>query len=117
LRSSRGKMSDGMSTGLGKGVGSLAQERASDEKTTLEQAERWATLLGAQLAATRAKVSVCEPTNGWRAGGGDMTPGSANTLPAQRSSATQRARDTAEAESKDDDRERRRLSRKLNVIG
>ena len=31
-------MSDGMSTGFGKGVGSRAHERADDEKTTLDQA-------------------------------------------------------------------------------
>jgi hypothetical protein len=80
-------MSDGISTGLGKGVESRAHERADDEKTTLDQAERWATLLGAQLAATRAPVGVpCAntgATNGWRAGAGDMTPGGANPLPVQ----------------------------------
>jgi Flagellar hook-length control protein FliK len=204
-------MSDGMSTGLGQGVGSKANERADDEKTTLEQAERWATLLGAQLSSTRAATGAAPSTSGWRAGAGDMTPGGANRLPAQNaapaaagsagdsgdasenrmvvrvdggnlgeialcvdrkdgairvtigaanpaaeaalvmeregllqalqsqgisvdsvsvvragdfgtlpahpSGATQRSRDAAQAESKDDDRERRRLSRKLNVIG
>jgi hypothetical protein len=209
-------MSDGISTGLGKCVESRAHERADDEKTTLDQAERWATLLGAQLAATRVPVGTSagasEATTDWRAGAGDMTPGGANpmpvesaatgvlggvgeagpdaenrmivrvdggdlgevalcvdrtggairvtigaadaaaeatlgveravlmqalqshgitvdsvnvvrgsnfgTLPAQRLVATRRARDTAEAESKDDEsRERRKLSRKLNLIG
>jgi Flagellar hook-length control protein FliK len=204
-------MSDGMSTGLGQGVGPKANERAEDEKTTLEQAERWATLLGAQLGSSRAPSVAAESTSGWRAGAGDMTPGGANglpaqntpptavggtgdsadasenrmivrvdggnlgevalcvdrkdgairvtigaanpaaeatlvmeregllqalqsqgitvdsvtvvragdfgTLPAHRLSATQRSRGAAQAESKDDDRERRRLSRKLNVIG
>jgi len=48
----------GLPTGLGKGVASRAHERADDEKTTLDQAERWATLLGAQLAATGARVAA-----------------------------------------------------------
>jgi hypothetical protein len=204
-------VSGGISSGLDPSVTPLGHERADDEKTTLDQAERWATLLGAQLAATPAKAIASEPTTGWRAGAGDMTPRDANvlpaqsgsvgvlgagseaaaatenrmivrvdggilgevalivdrnqgairvtisaqdaaaeaalgserallmqalqshgitvdsvdvvrannvgTLPAQRSVATRRARDLAQAESKDDEHARRRLSRKLNLIG
>ena len=43
--------------------------------------------------------------------------GNSGTVPAQRSSATQRARESAEADSTDGDRERRKQSRKLNIIG
>ena len=43
--------------------------------------------------------------------------GNLGTVPAQRSSATQRARESAEADSTDGDRERRKQSRKLNIIG
>jgi hypothetical protein len=204
-------VSGGISSGLDPSVTPAGHERADDEKTTLDQAERWATLLGAQLAATPAKAIASEPTTGWRAGAGDMTPRDANvlpaqsgsvgvlgagseaaaatenrmivrvdggilgevalivdrnqgairvtisaqdaaaeaalgserallmqalqshgitvdsvdvvrannvgTLPAQRSVATRRARDLAQAESKDDEHARRRLSRKLNLIG
>jgi len=67
-------MSDGMSTGLGKGVEPRAHERADDEKTTLEQAERWALALGTQLAAPVRVPGVSEPTSDWRASAGDLTP-------------------------------------------
>jgi flagellar hook-length control protein FliK len=43
--------------------------------------------------------------------------GNFGTLPAQRPSATRRAHDSAQAEQTDEERARRRLSRKLNVIG
>ena len=70
-------MSD-ISTGLNGGLASRSlDERADDEKTTLDQAERWASLLGAQLAATAVKIpapSVSEPPSGWHSGAGDMTP-------------------------------------------
>jgi len=43
--------------------------------------------------------------------------GNSGTVPAPRSVATQRARESADAESTEGDRERRKQSRKLNVIG
>lgn len=76
-------MSDGMATGLGTGAGSLARERADEEKTTLHQAERWATLLGAQLSATRPLATPSEPTTAWHPGAGDLTPGATNALTGQ----------------------------------
>jgi hypothetical protein len=204
-------VSDSLAAGLGQGIGARSHERQDDEKTTLDQAERWATLLGSQLARVELKTRVAPPTAAWRESAGDLTPPGANempvqnaapgsvtssgagdegsedrlivrvdggdlgeiallvdrnagairvtisaadavaeaalglersslrqalesrgitvdsvsvvrannfgTLPAQRSSATRRTHDPAEAESKDEDRERRRLSRKLNLIG
>lgn len=76
-------MSDGFATGLGSGAGSRAHERADDEKTTLEQAERWASLVGAQLSVQRLVVS---PPSGdseagaWHSGAGDLTPATAGGL-------------------------------------
>jgi len=205
-------MSDGFATGLGAGAASRAHERADDEKTTLEQAERWASLVGAQLSARAAMPSVKEEAGAWHPGAGDLTPatgsrltesGGANgpaavgeqtadadenrlivrvdggdlgevalvvdrqagairvtisaadagaeaalglerasltralqshgitvdsvnvvrannfgtVLAPTRSSATQRTREATEAESKDDEQTRRRLARKLNLIG
>jgi len=73
-------MSDGMATGLGAGAASRAHERADDEKTTLEQAERWATLVGAQLSAITPKAPSPEPTAAWHPGAGDLTPATGNPL-------------------------------------
>jgi len=204
-------MSD-ISTGLANGAGSLGHERADDEKTTLDQAERWATLLGAQLSSMQPSTLASEPTSAWHSGAGDMTPSNATdgvspgasaaastgtaeaaetsenrmivrvdggdlgevalvidrkegairvtisaadagaeaalgleraglmqalqnrgitvdsvnvvrannfgtVLAPQRSNAMQRAREATEAESKDDEQARRRLARKLNLIG
>jgi hypothetical protein len=201
-----------ISTGLANGAGSRSHERADDEKTTLDQAERWATLLGAQLSAIEPKTLASEPTSAWHSGAGDMTPSNATggaasgttaaaaagaaeaanssenrlivrvdggdlgevalvvdrkegairvtisaadagaeaalgleraglmqalqnrgitvdsvnivrannfgtVLAPQRSNATQRTREATEAESKDDEQARRRLARKLNLIG
>ena len=205
-------MSDGFATGLGKGAAPVAHERADDEKTTRDQAERWATLLGAQLSSVTPKAIASEPTSAWHPGAGDLTPTTGNGLtdtsatpgsaasPAEasdngenrmtvrvdggdlgevslivdrkagairvtisaadagaeaalgleraglmralqnhgitvdsvnvvrannfgtvlaplRSNATQRTREATEAESKDDEQARRRLARKLNLIG
>ena len=204
-------MSD-ISTGLANGAGSLGHERADDEKTTLDQAERWATLLGAQLSSMQPSTLASEPTSAWHSGAGDMTPSNATdgvspgasaaastgtaeaaetsenrmivrvdggdlgevalvvdrkegairvtisaadagaeaalgleraglmqalqnrgitvdsvnvvrannfgtVLAPQRSNAMQRTREATEAESKDDEQARRRLARKLNLIG
>jgi len=76
-------MSDGFATGLGSGAGSYAHERADDEKTTLEQAERWASLVGAQLSARALDVRLVsvEPEAGaWHSGAGDLTPATAGGL-------------------------------------
>ena len=77
-------MSDAMTSGLGAGAGvqghERAHERADDEKTTLEQAERWATLVGMQLSALAPKAISPEPTNGWHTGVGDMTPATGSSL-------------------------------------
>jgi len=76
-------MSDGFATGLGAGAGSRAHERADDEKTTLEQAERWASLVGAQLSAHTLlpRNAVAEPEAGaWHPGAGDLTLGSGGAL-------------------------------------
>lgn len=72
-------MSEGFATGLGAGAASRAHERADDEKTTLEQAERWATLVGAQLSAL-AQVRVEPEADAWHSGAGDLTPGTGNRL-------------------------------------
>jgi hypothetical protein len=204
-------MSD-ISTGLANAASTRGHERADDEKTTLDQAERWATLLGAQLSAIEPKTLASEPTSAWHSGAGDMTPSNATggvasgatvsasadsaeageatenrmivrvdggdlgevslvvdrkegairvtisaadagaeaalgleraglmqalqnrgitvdsvnvvrannfgtVLAPQRSNATQRTREASEAESKDDEHARRRLARKLNLIG
>jgi hypothetical protein len=204
-------MSD-ISTGLANGASTRGHERADDEKTTLDQAERWATLLGAQLSSIQPKTLASEPTSAWRSGAGDMTPSNATggvasgatlaasadsaeagdasenrmivrvdggdlgevslvvdrkegairvtisaadagaeaalgleraglmqalqnrgitvdsvnivrannfgtVLAPQRSNAMQRTREATEAESKDDEQARRRLARKLNLIG
>ena len=69
-------MSD-ISTGLKGGLAPHAHERAEDEKTTLDQAQRWASLLGAQLAATAVKTltpPVSDTTSAWHSGAGDLTP-------------------------------------------
>jgi len=71
-------MSD-ISTGLANGAGSRGHERADDEKTTLDQAERWATLLGAQLSSMQPKTLASEPTSAWHSGAGDMTPSNATS--------------------------------------
>ncbi|HEY1535911.1 MAG TPA: flagellar hook-length control protein FliK [Polyangiaceae bacterium] len=205
-------MSDGISTGLANGAALRSHERADDEKTTLDQAERWATLLGAQLSSVQPKTLSPEPTSAWHSGAGDMTPSNATSgassgatvgasadsaeaadasenrmivrvdggdlgevalvvdrkdgairvtisaadagaeaalgleraglmqalqnrgitvdsvnvvrannfgtvLAPQRSNATQRTREAREAESQDDEQARRRLARKLNLIG
>lgn len=76
-------MSDGFATGLGAGAKLSGHERADDEKTTLEQAERWATLVGAQLSALALNVSRArvEPEAGaWHSGAGDLTPGTGGGL-------------------------------------
>jgi len=76
-------MSDGFATGLGAGAGSRAHERADDEKTTLEQAERWATLVGAQLSAFVPKVPAAiesEEAGAWHPGAGDLTPATGSRL-------------------------------------
>ena len=76
-------MSDGFATGLGSGAGSRAHERADDEKTTLEQAERWATLVGAQLSALAlhvSKPSAEVEAGAWHSGAGDLTPAGGGRL-------------------------------------
>lgn len=73
-------MSDAMTNGLGSGAVVRAHERADDEKTTLEQAERWATLVGAQLSTLAPKAITPEPTSGWHPGVGDMTPATGSSL-------------------------------------
>src|SRR3954466_1722733 len=77
-------MSDGMKSGLGAGAGAQDHEtahgRADDEKTTLEQAERWATLVGMQLVALAPKTLTPEPTSGWHPGVGDLTPATGSSL-------------------------------------
>ena len=77
-------MTDGMTGGLGAGAAApgheRAHERADDEKTTLEQAERWATLVGAQLSALAPKTITPEPTSGWHPGVGDLTPATGSSL-------------------------------------
>jgi hypothetical protein len=67
-------MSDGFATGFGAGAGARAHERADDEKTTLQQAERWATLVGAQLSALALKLDVEPEAGAWHSGAGDLTP-------------------------------------------
>ncbi len=80
-------MSDGMGTGLGAGAvvpaHERAHERADDEKTTLEQAERWASLVGAQLSAITPPTLTpltTETPSGWHSGVGDLTPGTGSSL-------------------------------------
>jgi len=76
-------MSDGFATGLGAGAAPRAHERADDEKTTLEQAERWATLVGAQLSALAPPAitrSAPEEPGGWHPGAGDLTPATGSNL-------------------------------------
>ncbi len=75
-------MSD-ISTGLKGGLAPHAHERADDEKTTLDQAQRWASLLGAQLAATAVKTltpPVSDTTSAWHSGAGDLTPANASQV-------------------------------------
>lgn len=73
-------MSD-ISTSSGAGLAPRAHDRADEEKTTLDQAQRWASLLGAQLAATTVK-SLTPPesdtTSAWHSGAGDLTPSNAS---------------------------------------
>ena len=73
-------MSDGISTGFGKGAAPRAHERADDEKIALDQAERWASLLGAQLSAALPKTATPEPTSAWHPGVGDLTPATGSRL-------------------------------------
>ena len=73
-------MSDGFATGLGAGAAPRAHERADDEKTTLEQAERWATLVGAQLSSFRPAPTVKEEAGAWHRGAGDLTPATGSQL-------------------------------------
>jgi len=80
-------MNDGMTGGLGAGAAAQgherAHERADDEKTTLEQAERWATLVGLQLANHAPKVVpqlTSEPPSGWHPGVGELTPATGSSL-------------------------------------
>ncbi|MET0794120.1 MAG: hypothetical protein ABW061_21540 [Polyangiaceae bacterium] len=77
-------MNDGMTNGLGAGAAAQGHERAhgraDDEKTTLEQAERWATLVGAQLSALAPQTIAPEPTPGWHPGVGDLTPATGSSL-------------------------------------
>jgi hypothetical protein len=76
-------MSDAMTNGLGTGAVSRAHERADDEKTTLEQAERWAQVVGAELSALTPKTitpPTTEPPSGWHSGVGDLTPGTGSSL-------------------------------------
>ena len=73
-------MSDGFATGLGAGAAPRAHERADDEKTTLEQAERWATLVGAQLSSFRPVPTVKEEAGAWHRGAGDLTPATGGAL-------------------------------------
>jgi hypothetical protein len=77
-------MNDGMTNGLGAGAAAQGHERAhgraDDEKTTLEQAERWASLVGAQLSALAPKTITLEPSSGWHPGVGDLTPGTGSSL-------------------------------------
>jgi hypothetical protein len=73
-------MSDGFATGLGTGAAARAHERADDEKTTLEQAERWATLVGAQLPRLAPLASASEEAGAWHSGAGDLTPATGNRL-------------------------------------
>jgi hypothetical protein len=75
-------MSDGIATGLGNGRASGSHQRADDEKTTLDQAERWASLLGAELASLSPKVIASEPTTAWHPGGGDLTLATGSRLTA-----------------------------------
>ncbi|MEO6601754.1 MAG: hypothetical protein ABIQ16_17890 [Polyangiaceae bacterium] len=80
-------MSDGTTNGLGTGAAAQAHERAhgraDDEKTTLEQAERWASLVGGQVSALALKTIApltTEPSTGWHSGVGDLTPGTGSSL-------------------------------------
>jgi len=76
-------MSDGFKTGLGAGAASRAHDRAEDEKTTLEQAERWATLVGARLSALAPQlIAQSQPAEAgaWHPGAGDLTPATGNRL-------------------------------------
>lgn len=78
-------MNDGTTNGLGAAAGARGHERADDEKTTLEQAERWATLLGTQLSAIAAPAlpkldgEATSPT-AWHSGVGDLTPATGGSL-------------------------------------
>jgi hypothetical protein len=57
--------------------------RADDEKTTIEQAERWATLVGMQLSTVAPKLMAppsAEPTSGWHPGVGDLTPATGSSV-------------------------------------
>lgn len=78
-------MSDGTTNGLGAGAGARAHDRAEEEKTTREQAERWTTLLGTQLSAMAAPAlpkleeSSASPS-GWHPGVGDLTPPTGGAL-------------------------------------
>jgi flagellar hook-length control protein FliK len=73
-------MNDGIAKGLGGGSASRVHERADDEKTTQDQAERWASLLGLQLAAITPNTIPSQPTSAWHSGDGDLTPGSGSQL-------------------------------------
>ena len=75
-------MSDGFATGFGGAAPPLAAARSEDEKTTRAQAERWASLLGAQLTAVTAQVIPSVPASDWHSGDEDLTPAAAARLTA-----------------------------------
>jgi hypothetical protein len=68
--------------GLDGGLAPRPRDREDEEKTTLDQAQRWASLLGAQLAATAVKTltpPVSDTTSAWHSGAGDLTPSDASS--------------------------------------
>ncbi len=74
-------MSDTLFSGLGKTVEAVQADRAeSDKKNTLEQAKRWALVVGAQVSHFLPPASDME-TSPWRGGGGDMTPTNGSGIP------------------------------------
>ncbi len=73
-------MSDGFATGLGTGAAPWTHARADEEKTTLEQAERWATLVGAELSALAPPAIAPQEAGAWHPGAGDLTPATGNRL-------------------------------------
>jgi flagellar hook-length control protein FliK len=75
-------VSDTLFNGLGKTVEAVQADRAeSDKKNTLEQAKRWALVVGAQVSHFSPPASDME-TSAWRASGGDMTPTNVSGIPA-----------------------------------
>ncbi len=74
-------MSDTLFNGLGKTVEAVQADRAeSDKKNTLEQAKRWALVVGAQVSHFLPPASDME-TSAWRGSGGDMTPTNVTSIP------------------------------------